>query len=249
MEAVAFVAREPHSDHPRCASESIGAFLRDWNDSLDDERRQWLKPYVLRLVGTAAPAEVEKRRAYLAIDWYVRTFAPTWLELANLYNEAAALRSLAQIVDIATTGDAQGPLSAAESAAESAAWSAAWSAAESAARSAAESAAWSAAESAAESAAWSAAESAARSAAESAAWSAAESAARSAAESAAESAAWSAAESAARSAAESAAESAAWSAAEQALAGTVERLQRSALDLLDRMIAEGATGTGAGVGG
>ncbi len=75
------------------------------------------------------------------------------------------------------------------------------------------SAAWSAAESAARSAAWSAAESAARSAAESAAWSAAESAAWSAARSAAE------------------------SAANDALEPTVRRLQKSALALVDRMLA------------
>jgi hypothetical protein len=73
--------------------------------------------------------------------------------------------------------------------------------------------------------------SAARSAAESAAWSAAWSAARSAA--------WSAARSAARSAAWSAARSAAWSAAWSALAPTVEQLQASALDLVDRILALG----------
>ncbi len=114
-------------------------------------------------------------------------------------------------------------------------------AARSAARSAAWSAAWSAARSAAKSAAWSAARSAARSAAKSAAWSAAESAAKSAAwsaaESAARSAAWSAAESAAWSAAESAAESAAGSAAASFLQPSVDKLQASAIELVERMVA------------
>ncbi len=59
--------------------------------------------------------------------------------------------------------------------------------------------------------------------------------ATSAAGSAAGSAAWSAAWSAARSAAESAAESAAWSAAESALAPTVEALQISFVELIERM--------------
>ena len=53
MEAVAFVAGEPWSDHPACASQVIGAFMRSWNDALDDEGRQKLKPYVRRLVGRA----------------------------------------------------------------------------------------------------------------------------------------------------------------------------------------------------
>jgi hypothetical protein len=67
--------------------------------------------------------------------------------------------------------------------------------------------------------------------------SAAESAARSAAESAARSAAESAARSAARSAAWSAAESAARSAAWSALTPTVETLQASAIELVERMLA------------
>lgn len=40
MEAVAYFAHEPHSDHPACVSPVIGAFLRRWNDDLDDDGRQ-----------------------------------------------------------------------------------------------------------------------------------------------------------------------------------------------------------------
>ena len=36
MEAAAWVAGEPFSDHPQCASKVVGAFLRTWNDTLDD---------------------------------------------------------------------------------------------------------------------------------------------------------------------------------------------------------------------
>jgi hypothetical protein len=36
MEAVAFVAGEPWSDSPTCASPVIAAFLRRWNDDLSD---------------------------------------------------------------------------------------------------------------------------------------------------------------------------------------------------------------------
>lgn len=39
MEAVAFVAGEPHSDHPACASRVIGAFLRAWNDAMNHDDR------------------------------------------------------------------------------------------------------------------------------------------------------------------------------------------------------------------
>jgi len=193
MEAVAFVAGEEWSDSPKCASPSIAAFLRSWNDSLNNTDRQMLKPLIPKLVGTAASPEVEEKRGYLAIDWFVRVYTPTWLNLANLGEHAEKIKALGEIRNLADLEAAQAVLSAARSAAESAAESAAWSAARSAA--------------------WSAAESAARSAARSAAWSAARSAARSAA--------WSAAR----------------SAAETAFEGTVKRLQASALDLVERMIA------------
>lgn len=39
MEAVAFVAGEPHTDHPVCASPVLGAFGRSLNDVLSDETR------------------------------------------------------------------------------------------------------------------------------------------------------------------------------------------------------------------
>lgn len=37
MEASAFIAGEEWSDHPECVSPVIGAFLRTWNDQLDDD--------------------------------------------------------------------------------------------------------------------------------------------------------------------------------------------------------------------
>src|SRR5690554_3909372 len=60
MEAVAFVAGEEWSDGPECASPVIGAFMRAWNDSLDDDDRQELKRYILRLVGSKGTAEQEE---------------------------------------------------------------------------------------------------------------------------------------------------------------------------------------------
>ena len=219
MEAVAYVAGEPHSDHPQCACPVITKFLINWNDALetDEDRVRLLRDLVPMIVGTRSRA-VEARRSKMAHDWFCRVFTAEWLDLAGLHEHATLVRE----------NPCLEVLQAAQSAAEKS---------ESAARSAAESAARSAAESAARSAAWSAAESAARSAA----WSAARSAARSAAESAAESAARSAARSAAWSAAESAAESAAWSAARSAalviLSPAVQRLQTSAVELVRAMIA------------
>jgi hypothetical protein len=203
-------AKKFTDDHPSI-SRVVRAFAIGLNDAWNDEDRQRLRPYVTRILGTKTTKEDEETRAWMATDWLARVHTPAFLRLAGLPEHAQALESLARIVDTTTARAAQPSLDAAESAARSAAGSAAESAARSAAGSAAESAAGSAARSAARSAAGSAAESAARSAARSAAGSAARSAAR----------------------------SAAGSAAESASRPTVELLQSSALELLDRMIAVG----------
>lgn len=54
MEAVAFVAGEPWSDHPECVSPVIGVFLRNWNDSLptDADRDRLLKPLIPLIINT-----------------------------------------------------------------------------------------------------------------------------------------------------------------------------------------------------
>ena len=146
MEAVAYVAREPWSDHPQCACPVIAAFMRSWNDGMrSDEERELLKPLIPLLVDSKSTPEIENKRAWMACDWLVRTHCPAFLELAGLEDHANALRGADELVDDVSANKS----------------SAAWSAARSAAWSAAESAAWSAALFAAESAALFAARSAA----------------------------------------------------------------------------------------
>ena len=142
MEAVSFVAGEPFSDKPACACPIIGSFMRSWNDSLSNSDRQKLAPYILKLVGTKSTVEVEQIRGLMVMDWYLREFTPTWLDLAGLSNHAETLRKCSQVTSWGDVKAMQSKLNAAESAA----YSAAYSAAESAAYSAAESAARSAAE-------------------------------------------------------------------------------------------------------
>ena len=66
MEAVAWLAREPHTDHPDCTCPVLGAFGRGLNDCLDVERRQQLKPFIPALVGTASDGHAEAR-GFMAI--------------------------------------------------------------------------------------------------------------------------------------------------------------------------------------
>ncbi len=208
MEAVSYVAGEPWSDKPACACPVLGAFLRTWNDDLSDtDRDRLLRPLVLRLAGSRSTPEVEARRHWLAMDWLVRTHAPTWLRLTPaLVPHADALTDLPPIVDAQTAAATiVAARAAARDAAVDAAWDAAWAAAVAAARAAAVAAAVDAA--------WDAAGAAARAAAVDAAWAAA----------------WAAAVAAAR------------AAAVDALQPTVATLQLSALDLVDRMLAETAS--------
>ena len=83
MEAVAYFRGLEHTDRPPCVSRAIAAFCIAWNDTLSDDDRQMLKPYIFKMPGTATTEEDEDRRAWLATDWLVREFAPAWLDLAG----------------------------------------------------------------------------------------------------------------------------------------------------------------------
>jgi hypothetical protein len=248
MEAVAYVAGEPFSDHPECASPILGSFLRSWNDGLPDADRQMLKPYIPRLIGTNTGPAAEQTRAWMLTDWLARECAPGFLRLAGLADQATLLEGLAPILSTESATVAGPALKSAQKDAN-AAWAAAWDPAWDAARDAARAAAWDAARDAARAAARAAAWDAARDAARAAAWDAAWDAARDAAWDAARAAAWDAAWDAARDAAEkggdydvqyAAAKAVAAPLIEEKFGDTVKALQASALLLLDRMIDVGS---------
>jgi hypothetical protein len=114
MEAVAWVAREQWSDHPRCACPVIGAFVRSWNDALpDDERTSLLLPLIPRLVGTRGSRALEERRALMAADWLVRVNTPAWLRAAGLTAHADVLAGLPEITSSAQVPSIRGPIEAA----------------------------------------------------------------------------------------------------------------------------------------
>jgi len=159
MEAAAYVAGEKHSDHPACVCPVIGAFMRSRNDNLpdDESRTRLLLPLIPKIIGTRATPEVERARAYMALDWLARECAPAWLDAAGLSEHAAALRALAPIMDKESAKASQETLDAARAAAWAAACDAAWDAAGYAAWDAAWAAASAAAVDAAVDAAWNAA--------------------------------------------------------------------------------------------
>ena len=215
--ATAYIAGEPWSA-PQCASPVIASFLRSWNDSLGEkDRNRLLKPYITKVIGTRTTEADEETRAWMAMDWLVRVNAPAWLDLAGLKDEAARLRNLPALTSSEIALAVQDTINQARDRAY---------AARSAARTAAWSAAWDAAWGATWYAAWYAAWPTAGSAARYAAWYAA----------------WYAAGATAWYAAWSTAWYAAGATAGSALRPTVETLQASACELLDRMCAVGHTG-------
>jgi hypothetical protein len=95
MEAVAYIAGEPHSDRPACACPVITALMIRWNDGLpsDEERNQWLRPLVPLLVGTRSTREVQKARGKMARDFLFQSALPALLTLAGLPEYAAKLQA------------------------------------------------------------------------------------------------------------------------------------------------------------
>ena len=62
MELASMLAHERFTDRPRCACPVIGAFLRGYNDTVDDRTRQALFPFAAAVVGTAGDDAVRTRR-------------------------------------------------------------------------------------------------------------------------------------------------------------------------------------------
>jgi len=98
MEWVSHLAGEPHSDQPACVSPVLRAYCTSLNDSLDDKPRQLLRPYLARTIGTADDG-LDEARSWMALDWLIRTYAPTWLAAADLNGSAHQLADLAPVMD------------------------------------------------------------------------------------------------------------------------------------------------------
>jgi hypothetical protein len=146
-EAAAWLAGQPHTDHPPCVSPLLAAYGRSLNDMLPDDTRQQLKQYIRPALNTAGDGK-DLTRTWLALDWLIRTWLPAWLNLAGLNSQATALQHLDPVYSPAAAAAAGPALSRARqdsAAARDAAGAAAWAAAGAAAGAAARAAAWAAA--------------------------------------------------------------------------------------------------------
>lgn len=94
LELASYLARGPWSDRPRCVSTPIRKLLSVQERVFDDSQLQKLKPYARRAVDTAASRVVENRRAMMCVDWFVREYLPTWLDVTGLRADARVLRAV-----------------------------------------------------------------------------------------------------------------------------------------------------------
>lgn len=69
MELASMLAGEPFSDRPQSVSPAIAAFLRSYNDRLDDNLRQDLYAYAAKVVGSVSTPEIESARTARLVQW------------------------------------------------------------------------------------------------------------------------------------------------------------------------------------
>ncbi|MDQ6841311.1 MAG: hypothetical protein M3025_02660 [Actinomycetota bacterium] len=78
MELASMLAGEQFTDHPACACPVIASFLRAYNDSIDDDRRQDLYRYASQIVGTRATARVQQARIEHLFEWAYEVRLRRW---------------------------------------------------------------------------------------------------------------------------------------------------------------------------
>jgi hypothetical protein len=75
MELASMIAGERFTDHPRSVCPVIAAFLRTYNDAVDDPRRQDLYRLAALAVGTRGSWVIERKRAQLCRQWSEQVFS------------------------------------------------------------------------------------------------------------------------------------------------------------------------------
>jgi hypothetical protein len=82
MELASMLAGESFTDHPTSVCPVIGSFLRAYNDSVDDDRRQDLYEYASKVVGSRMSADVQRARAERLMAWALQFQRARWTRRA-----------------------------------------------------------------------------------------------------------------------------------------------------------------------
>jgi hypothetical protein len=78
MELASMLAGEPFSDHPASVCPVLGSFLRAYNDSVGDGRRQDRYEYASRIVDTRGPLDVQRQRSQRLVEWAGEMYRRGW---------------------------------------------------------------------------------------------------------------------------------------------------------------------------
>jgi hypothetical protein len=81
MELASMLAGESFTDHPASVCPVIGSFLRAYNDSVDDNRRQDLYSYAAKVVGSRGSAMIQRARADRLAEWATEMHRRRWTRL------------------------------------------------------------------------------------------------------------------------------------------------------------------------
>ncbi|MBC5805651.1 MAG: hypothetical protein ACR2KS_10265 [Candidatus Eremiobacter antarcticus] len=90
------------TDAPTCVAQTITRYCVGLNDSLlfsQQQHRDLLKPYAIKMIGTRTGVTDERQRAFIAADYAVRVFGPIWLHALGYQAWAKRLESVAPITD------------------------------------------------------------------------------------------------------------------------------------------------------
>lgn len=89
MELASMLAGARFCDRGEFASPVIGAFLRVYNDGLDDDARQELYVYASKVIGTRATRAAERERARMCRQWARQQTGRSRRWAAALHRETA----------------------------------------------------------------------------------------------------------------------------------------------------------------
>src|SRR4029453_19226537 len=99
MEWVAYLAGEKHSDYPSCVDLALRGFAIGLNDNLPDDLRQQLRPYLVRMIGTADDGRSEERR-YAVADGAIHVPAAQAQVRVGRNDLAEKLRAIPEVRDV-----------------------------------------------------------------------------------------------------------------------------------------------------
>jgi hypothetical protein len=95
MELASMLAGEPFSDAPRSVCPVIAAFLRRYNDAVDEARRAALYAFAAKAVGTRGSRRVRRARARRCREWHAAATGRRWCVRLISGPEAADLAACA----------------------------------------------------------------------------------------------------------------------------------------------------------